>query len=98
MTAPQIPETTAKLLEAIRGLNGTSDRVNVRRVIISEDGRHGGIDYLPFKSKFTSAAIDRAGISELVQRYSFQSTRRDVAEHFRPGVYDVSGSQVKIIE
>lgn len=93
----KLPETTAKLLEAVRGLRGTSEKVTVKKVIISDDGRNGGIDYLPFKSKFTSAAIERAGISDLVQRYCFQCTRHTVEKHFRPGVYDVSGREIKII-
>lgn len=92
-----LPETTYKLLEAVRKLSGTSEKVTVRRVIISDDGRNGGIDYLPVKSKFTSDAIERAGISDLVQRYSFQCTRHLVEKHFRAGVYDVSGSKIKII-
>ena len=89
-----LPETTFKLLEAVRQLRGTSEKVNVTKVIISD----GGIDYLPLKSKFTSGAIERAGISDLVQRYSFKCTRHTVEKHFRPGVYDVSGREIKIVK
>lgn len=93
-----LPATTLKLLCAIRSTVGVSEKTNVRRVVIWPDGRSGGIDYLPVKSKFTSAAIAKAGISELVARYSFQRTRAAVAEHFRPGVYDVSGREIIVVE
>jgi hypothetical protein len=98
MNPVAIPDTTYKLLEAIRKLHGTSASVNVKKVIISDDGRNGGIDYFPVKSRFTSAAIEQAGISDLVQLYLFQCTRHTVKKHFRPGVYDVSGAEIKIIK
>ena len=97
MNAIAIPETTLKLLEAVRRLNGTSEKLNVARVIISGKGRLP-IDYLPMKSKFTSGAIEQAGISELVSRYCFECTRESVSSHFRPGVYDVSGASILVIE
>lgn len=90
----ELPETTQKLLEAVRNLRGTSEKLEVRKVIIDERG----IDYLPIKSKFTSAAIDRAGISDQVQRYCFQRTRPSVEHHFRPGVYDVSGCEIVVLK
>lgn len=92
-----IPETTLRLLEAVRDLNGTSEKLNVSRVIISGHGKTP-IDYLPMKSKFTSGAIEQAGISDLVQRYCFECTRQSVAAHFRKGVYDVSGRDIRVIE
>ena len=96
MNAIAIPETTLKLLDVVRSLNGTSDRVNVAKVIISADNRLP-INYLPVKSRFTSEAIERAGIADLVQAYCFECTRPQVAAHFREGVYDVSGKQIIVV-
>lgn len=89
----ELPEITTRLLNAVHELRGTSEKVEVRRVIIDERG----IDYLPAKSKFTSAAIERAGISDEVQRYCFELTRPTVDSHFRRGVYDVSGREIVVI-
>ena len=90
-----LPDTTRRLLEAIHGIR--SEKVKIKKVIIRDDGRAGGIDYLPMKNKFTSDAIGKAGISDLVSLYSFQGTRQRVERHFRPGVYDVSGREIKIL-
>lgn len=92
-----IPETTRLLLEAVRSLNGTSEKLNVAKVVISGNGKTP-IDYLPMKSKFTSDAIVRAGIADLVQKYCFECTRQGVSSHFRQGVYDVSGREILVIE
>ena len=97
MKAVVIPETTAIFLEAVkksRNVRGYSSRSKVSKVIISQRG----IEYLPMKSRFTSAAIERAGIAEKVQRYCFEKTRPSVAEHFRQGVYDISGSDILILK
>lgn len=91
-----LPETTIRLLNAIIGIR--SEGVKIKKVVISDDGRKGGIDYLPYKNKFTAAAIESAGIADLVMLYSFQSTRQRVERHFRPGVYDVSGKDILVIE
>lgn len=94
MKTEQLPKTTRILLEAVRTLSGTSEKLEVRKVIIDERG----IDYLPIKSKFTSGAIERVGIGDLVQRYCFKCTRPSVEHHFRPGVYDVSGREILVIK
>jgi len=93
-----LPETTAKLLTAIQAISGISDTYNTRRVVICADGRNGGIEFFPVKNKLTSAAIEQAGISGLVLRYSFQRTRAAVADHFREGVYDVSGPKIIVLK
>lgn len=97
MKAVAIPDTTLKLLQAVQRANDISPRSGVAKVIISDNNRLP-IDYLPIKSKFTSDAIDQAGISDLVQMYCFESTRDRVAGHFRQGVYDVSGKSILVIE
>ena len=92
-----LPETTLTLLNAVRETNGTI-KAQIYKVIISPDGHRAGIDYLPAKTQQTSEAIARAGISDLVQRYGFPCTRPSVQDHFRPGVYDISGPEIKILK
>lgn len=93
MKAIAIPDTTYRLLEAIRQTNGTSPKVAVQKVVITGSE----FQYFPAKSKFVSEAIRRAGLSDQVQRYQFPLTRHEVEGCFRRGAYDVGGAEILII-
>lgn len=93
-----LPETTIKLLRAARMASGTTAHSRIDTVEIRESGKNSGIFYRPQKTRYTSAAVEKAGIGELVTLFQFDNTRHKVSEHFRPGVYDISGNEIKILK
>lgn len=89
-----LPETTSKLLEAVRASRDFGrDNYRANTVEISD----AGIICYPVKSKFVSEEIQRAGIAEKVAFYIFEKTRYRVESEFRKGKYDVSGKEIKIL-
>ena len=81
-----VPETTARLLEAIRSCG------NVSKVVIGA----GKITYLPIKTRETTEAIEKAGLSDVVQRFVLCGLRKQVESQFRIGSYDVSGHKIVV--
>ena len=89
-----LPETTSKLLEAVRASRDFGrDNYRANTVEISD----AGIICYPVKSKFVSEEIERAGIADKVACYIFEKTRYRVESEFRKGKYDVSGKEIKIL-
>lgn len=98
MKIQELPDTTLKLLKAARMASGTTKGSKIDRVIIRSEGGNCGIHYMPAKTRYTSAAVEKSGIGELVTLFSFEMTRHKVARHFRPGIYDISENEIKIIK
>lgn len=98
MSTSELPETTLTLLRAVRTASGTTENNATNMVIIRNDPPNSGIHYLPTKSRYTSREIERAGISDLVGMFLFDVTRCRVERHFRDGIYDISGSEIKILK
>lgn len=92
-----LPETTIKLLQAARTASGTTDKSQMTRVIIRSEGKNSGIHYFPQKTRYVAKCIEMEGISDLVRLFCFDCTRHRVEKHFRAGIYDISGLQIKII-
>jgi len=93
-----LPETTYKLLRAVRTASGTSEREMIKTVVIQGDGKACGIYYYPRKNRYIAACIRAAGIADLVTLFVFDSTRHKVARHFREGEYDISTNEIKILK
>ena len=90
-----LPETTSKLLEAVRASRDFGrDNYRANTVEISD----AGIICYPVKSKFVSEEIERAGLSDAVSMFVFQRTRYRVENQFRRGLYDVTGKEIKILK
>jgi len=93
-----LPETTIRLLRAVRTASGTSEREMIKKVVIQGEGKACGIYYYPRKNRYIAACIRAAGIADLVTLYVFDATRHRVARHFREGEYDISGHEIKILK
>lgn len=92
-----IPETTLKLLQAARTASGTTDKAVMTSVVIRSEAPNAGIFYFPQKTRYLARCIEDSGISDLVRMFCFDCTRHRVEKHFRPGTYDISGPQIKVI-
>ena len=84
----ELPETTRTLLNAVAKCG------EIRRVCI----RSQQIEFFPAKTRCTSARIQEAGISDLVQRFVTHSLSKSVEHHFRLGSYDITGNEPKILK
>lgn len=94
-----LPDTTMRLLRAVKNSRDSSGKPTgmVNQVIIDSEMRDG-IIYLPAKSRYTSPEIVREGIGDLVSLFVFETSRYKVLRHFRDGVYDVSGNEIKVLK
>lgn len=93
-----LPETTIRLLRAAQNASETTDKSRIERVEIRNEWKASGIFYYPQKTRYTSKCVELAGIADLVTLFIFDNTRHLVERHFRPGVYDISEREIKILK
>lgn len=97
-TSAELPLTTLKLLKAAKIASEITDRDKIQTVEIRDGWKGRGIFYFPRKTRYVAKCIELAGISELTTLFLFENTRQRVEKHFRPGIYDISGTDIKILK